>query len=84
MKRNAIVHNMLRQKEQYYSVYGAVGKGAWRLTGSRTIYVVGFFKNRCILHSALACQRLLRWPYNSNPLLHMLKSTSLSLVYQEG
>ena len=68
---------MLRQKEQYYSVYSAVGKGAWRLTGSRTIYVVGFFKNRCILHSALACQRLLRWPYK-------LKSIAIHVKINES
>lgn len=43
----------------YYSVYSAVSKGAFKTLGPtnhRSSTVVGFFKNRCVMHSTLTCQ----------------------------
>ena len=43
----------------YGSVYSAVGKGAFKTLGPanhRSSTVVGFFKNRRVMHSALTCQ----------------------------
>lgn len=43
----------------YGSVYSAVGKGAFKTLGPakhRSSTVVGFFKNRLVMHSALTCQ----------------------------
>ena len=43
----------------YGSVYSAVGKGAFKTLGPanhRSSTVVGFFKNRRVMHSTLTCQ----------------------------